>query len=191
MGRPKKIKTIQSEENKEVTMTETLAVSEVLPDTQALESLETELDRVRIELETTRREIEEKKQELKLLDVKDLTKATSFEKPSIPIISTNSDLSEKIQSQKEFDNVPVTGKFINRRAPGQPAKLTYMKYGDDAVKWYTFEDGKVYTIKRGFADQINEYYHTPVFTQKQGPMDSTGSQIQDVDTTNKKYAFID
>lgn len=85
----------------------------------------------------------------------------------------------------------MTGKFINRRAPGQSAKLTYLKYADDPVKWYTMEDGKVYTIPRGFADQINEYYYTPHFIQKQGIMDpnAPSSAIHDVDTSNKKYAF--
>ena len=80
---------------------------------------------------------------------------------------------------------------MNRRAPGNPAKLTYMKYADDPVKWYTFEDGKVYTIPRGFADQINEYYHRPIFIQKEGELDpSNPSQIHAVDTSNKSYAFV-
>ena len=101
-------------------------------------------------------------------------------------------LREKIEKQKKIDSEMVTGKFINRRAPGQMAKLTYSRYDTDPVKWYEFQDGKVYTIPRGFADEIREYYHSPVFNQKIGPMDPNlpDSQIHSVDTSNKKYDFV-
>jgi hypothetical protein len=86
----------------------------------------------------------------------------------------------------------ITGKFMNRRAPGQTVKLTYLRYETDPVKWYSFEDGKIYTIPRGFADQLNEHYYTPHFIQKQTEMDPNrpASAIHDVDTSNKKYAFV-
>jgi hypothetical protein len=86
----------------------------------------------------------------------------------------------------------ITGKFINRRAPGQAAKLTYIKYEDDLPKWYMLEDNKVYTLPRGFVDQINDHYYTPHFVQTQGVMDPNRpcTAIHDVDTSNKKYAFI-
>jgi hypothetical protein len=83
----------------------------------------------------------------------------------------------------------ITGKFLNLRAKGQSAKLCYDKNPGDVAQWITFEHGKTYTIKRGFADQINEYYHTPRYTQKDGP-DDGGSQIDSVDTSDKKYAFV-
>lgn len=65
---------------------------------------------------------------------------------------------ELLEQQKAYDNVMVTGKFINQRAPGQSVKLTYHKYNTDPVKWYEFKHNQVYTIPRGFADQINEHY---------------------------------
>jgi hypothetical protein len=158
-----------------------------------LDSVQTEIDLARIELEKLKSEIEEKKKEAERLPVRELS---ADEKPifdkQVSRINQNSTLSEKIARQKAYDNEKITGRFMNRRAPGQPIKLPYIKYADDPVKWYPFEDGKIYTIPRGFADQINEYYHTPVFSQKQGPMDpnAPSSQIHEVDTSNKKYAFV-
>ena len=109
--------------------------------------------------------------------------------------SESNAIKTQIERQKAYDNERVTGKFINRRAPGQPVKLPYIKYEDDPVKWWPFEDGKVYTIPRGFADQINEYYHTPHFVQKQGEQAHShvvgeNSSIASVDTSNKKYSFV-
>ena len=150
-------------------------------------ALETELQKLKLELEqlknqsatTSSREIDE------------------FEKPIIDkqISNNNSreSLKRKILEQKAYDNQKVTGKFINRRAPGQAVRLTYLKYEDDPVKWYDFVDGKTYTIPKGFADQINEYYYSPKFIQKDEPiqnMEEPGSQIAYVDTSNKKYAFV-
>ena len=106
--------------------------------------------------------------------------------------ASNTAAKAMIEKQKLIDNVMITGKFMNRRSPGQPVKLTYLKYEDDPVKWYNFEDGKVYTIPTGFAEQINEHYHTPHFIQKEGTMDPNrpASAIHDVDTSQKKYAFV-
>lgn len=183
MERQKKIKTVQVEEKFEVKMTQS----------QELEVLESEMDRVRVELENTKRELEEKKHELKSMPAREVSEDEMIIiKKQQSGFSKNSGLKEKIEKQKEFDNQKVMGKFINRRAPGQLVKLTYMKYEDDPVKWYTFEDGKVYTIPRGFADQINEHYHTPMFIKSDAPMDPSDpqSQIHGVDTSNKKYAFV-
>ncbi len=160
---------------------------------ETLESLETEIDRTRIELETIKREIEEKKQELtkprRELDDHELI----LVKKQVATSSAKTALKEKIEAQKKIDSEMVTGKFLNRRAPGQPAKLTYQKYEDDPVKWFNFEDGKVYTIPRGFMDQINEHYHTPHFIKNDQVMDPNRpmSSISEVDTSNKKYAFFE
>lgn len=170
------------------------------PSENDLELLEQELDKKRIELEETKRQIEEKKQELKYVANRDIDadermlidkqKATSKKGIAAKAI---------IEKQKEIDNQLVTGRFMNRRAPGQPVKLPYFKYDDDPpAKWHEFEDGKVYTIKRGFADQINggsdahPCYYSPIFIQKNEPMDPNKpeSQLQSVDTSNRKYAFV-
>lgn len=166
-----------------------------------VEVLNQELDLARVELEKTRREIQElqlKKQDLMVVQQEPARqpRELSEEEKAIndKLISgrvAGNALKSKIEAQKAYDNVKVTGRFMNRRAPGNPAKLTYMKYADDPVKWYTFNDGSVYTIPRGFADQINEYYHRPRFIQKDGPLDpGNPSQIHDVDTSNKSYAFV-
>ena len=184
MARQKKIKSLHSEETKpEAMMTEAAT----------LENLQTELDLARVELEKTKREIEEKKHELKLSARRDIDpEEKKIVERQLATSSKRTALENKIEAQKAFDSEKITGKFINRRAPGMPAKLTYNKYADDPVKWYEFEDGKVYTIPRGFAEQINEYYHTPRFEQHAGEMDPSRprSQIQHVDTSNKKYAFV-
>lgn len=183
MARQKKIKTIELEEKSEASMTQT----------ETLESIETEIDKVRIELERTKRELEEKQLELKKMPAREISEDEKYiADKQVAISSDKAALKAKIERQKSYDSVMVTGKFINRRAPGQAAKLTYMKYETDPVKWYNFEDGKVYTIPRGFSDQINEHYYTPHFIQKQGEMDPNkpSSAIHDVDTSNKKYAFV-
>lgn len=182
MGRQKKIKTVQEEQINEVPMTET----------EVLETLEKDIDQARLELEATRREIEEKKAELASprRDISVEEKSIMDKQQSRKV--KNQALQDKIDKMQARDSEKVTGKFINLRAKGQSVKLTYMRYAEDPVKWYTLEDGKTYTIPRGFADEINEHYHTPRFIQRTEPMDPSQptSQIQDVDTSDKKYAFV-
>jgi len=181
MPRQKKIKTVQTLENQPEV---------IMSDVAVLENLQTEIDLARVELEKTKLEIEERKKSMPLREI-DEDERKIVDKQ---IARTNSDrsLQDKIAAQKAYDDVLITGRFMNRRSPGNLVKLTYMKYNTDPVKWYTFEDGKVYTIPRGFADQINEYYHTPQFTQKDDIMDpnSPCSVINSVDTSKKKYAFV-
>lgn len=167
-----------------------------MSDTQTLETLEQEIDKARLELEATKQQIEERK---KQLEVTPLRQLEDDEVVIMKKVETRSQaslaLKQKIDQQKNYDKQMVTGKFINRRAPGQMAKLTYMKYEDDPVKWYPMEDGKVYTIPRGFADQINEHYYSPHFVKKTGEFNEMnpqefGNPIHSVDTSNKKYAFV-
>jgi hypothetical protein len=183
MARQKKINIVDSEEKHEVNMTSTLE----------LENVQQEIDKARQELEATKIEIEEKKKELQSnsrreLDAQEIAIMNKHQNMKVD----KGALAEKIEKQKVFDNVMVTGKFINRRSPGNSVKLTYMKYADDPVKWYVLEDGKIYTIPRGFVDQIREYYHRPNFTQKQGLMDPNQptSAIHEVDTSQKLYDFV-
>jgi hypothetical protein len=188
----KKTDKVQVDEKYEVVMSETA----VIADEEVLESIQKELDIARNELERTKMEIEEKKKELAYSPKREIDEAErKIVDRQVKAINLKSAAEETIAQQKEYDNVMVTGKFINRRAPGQSVKLPYQKYADDPVKWYVFEDGKVYTIKRGFADQINQYYHTPIFQQKQGIQSHSNvvgenSAIAEVDTSNKKYAFV-
>ena len=129
--------------------------NELIPSqSEVLENLESEVDRARMELEETKREIEEKKKELSVISMREVSKEEMIiVKKDVAVQSKNGALTEKIRKQKDYDDVKVTGKFMNRRNPGQKVKLTYLKYETDPVKWYEFEDGKVYTIPRGFADQ--------------------------------------
>ncbi len=184
MARHKKVKNVLIDETTEVCMTEGAV----------LESLQTEIDLARVELQKTRNELAEKKKEFEYTTLP-LRELSSDEKVVVDkhlgLSVEKKALAAKIQQQKAHDDQKVTGRFVNRRAPGQAAKLTYQKYETDAVKWHVLEDGKVYTIPRGFADQINEHYYSPVFIQKEGPSDPNAptSQIHDVDTSNKKYMF--
>ncbi len=187
MARPKKENNINSnfEEKTEVFMSS----KDGLVAPEALEELESEMDRVRIELQNTKNELEARKEELKNIPiVKDA--------PAVQI--KDQGLGAKIAAQKARDNEMVTGKFSNLRAPGQHAKLPYHKYADDIVKWWTFEHGKTYTIPRGFADQINggdesnPCYYTPQFIKNENVIidpDSPGSGIAAIDTSNKRYMF--
>lgn len=201
MARPKKNNNVTVNE-KEVDMTENAILDQEKENKEViLDSVQTEIDLARLELEKTRLEIEQKKHELELMRSNprrelDPQESKLMEK-QVSMSNEKSTLKEKIEKQKAYDSVLVTGRFMNRRAPGQPAKLCYIKYESDPVKWYTLEDGKTYTIPRGFADQLNggseadPCYYTPHFIQKPGEMDPNRpeSAIHDVDTSNKKYAF--
>ena len=183
----KKNDNVNIKENIEVNMTETIT------EESALESVQTEIDLARVELEKVKLEIEEKKNEYKFESKREISPdEQKIVDKQVTKINVNKSLQKKIEKQKEHDNQKVTGRFMNRRSPGQGVKLTYFKYPDDPVKWYQFEDGKIYTIPRGFADQLNDHYHTPIFIQKQGEMDPNRPQsaIHEVDTSNKKYAFV-
>jgi len=193
MARRKKINTIDSKENNnEVPMNEVAVVDTM----QEVDAVQTELDLARLELERTKREIEEKKQELQFMDRRE--SAPMKEVQVAPrAVSTN----DRLERQKAIDAQLVTGKFINRHRPGQPVKLPYIKWPENPVKWHELHDGKVYTIPRGFADQINggteedPLYYTPNFVKKEGiqalsSVIGENSAIHHVDTQNKKYAFV-
>ncbi len=166
-----------------------------MSDEQVLDSIQTEIDLARIELEKTKVDIAEKKSELERtgarreLDEQEKSLVTK----QIANTSAKDAAREKLEAQKVYDSEMVTGRFINRRSPGKrEEKLTYLKHGHEPVKWYPFDDGKVYTIPRGFAEQINEHYYSPQFVQKDAIMDPNrpASAINEVDTSNKKYAFV-
>ena len=167
-----------------------------IKDEEMLENIQQEIDLKVQELEKLKLEIADTKKQLDFVPGREISKDEQvLIDKQITNINKKETGSKVIEMQKAIDNQKVTGRFMNRRAPGQPVKLTYMKYADDPVKWYRFEDGKVYTIPRGFADQINEYYHTPIFVQKEGPQalnENVGdnSMIAEVDKRNKKYAFV-
>ncbi len=163
--------------------------TEVLMTTEQAEELEViqkELDLARVELEKTRLEIEAKKQEMKSMPMV----VKQADAPAV-IVKDNS-LADKIAAQKAYDNQMVTGTFYNLRVKGQQAKLTYMHHADDPVKWTTFQHGAVYTIPRGFADEINNHYHTPHFIKNEGAIidpSNPESGIHAVDTSDKMYLF--
>lgn len=187
MGRPKKNNNVQVQEKKGSAMNDTpLATLET-----DIEKTLTELDLARIELSKIQKEIEEGKVQAKKNREISAEEKVIIDK-QLDKIEQSIDVKNKMDQQKAYDKELVTGRFLNRRAPGQPVKLPYIKYADDPVKWHPFQDGKVYTIPRGFADQINEHYHTPIFVQKHGEMDPNKpeSTIEEVDTSNKKYSFV-
>lgn len=159
-----------------------------------LETIETNVDLKRKELEKINVEIEEKKAKLKKMERREISaEERAISDKQVTSQVKGSALKEKIEKQKAHDDKMLTGRFINRRHPGKKSeKLTYLKYDTDPVKWWDFEDGKVYTIPQGFVEQIKEHYYVPYFTQKQGPMDPNqpASQIHHIDTSNKKYDFV-
>jgi hypothetical protein len=188
MGRQKKIKTVQENIEPEVKM----------DNEQELDSVQTELDLARQELEKVKLDIEEKKAQIKANANREVgDQEIKIIEKQITNQSNQTTLKEKIAKQKEYDSKVIRGRFMNRRAPGQPVKLAYIKYDTDPVKWYPFNDGGTYEIPRGFADQINggteldPCYYRPNFIQKPGEMDPDDpSTIHSVDTSNKKYAFV-
>ena len=161
-------------------------------ESEELEQIQKELDLARVELEKTKLEIEENKKSLSALPVAKEVK----DAPAASIEGQT--LKAKIAAQKAYDNQMVTGKFSNLRAPGNHVKLPYIKYEDDPVKWWTFNHGEVYTIPRGFADQLNggsednPCYYMPHFIKNEGAIidpNQPESGIHAVDTSNKKYMF--
>lgn len=199
MARRKKNNSLQIEE-KEVVMTEAMEIQGVTE--KELDSLQTELDLARLDLEKTKLEIAEQKHQLELMKTSPRRQLDpdeiKLQEKQVTMGSERSALKDKIDRMKARDSVMITGKFMNRRAPGQGVKLPYVKHDTDPVKWYPLEDGKVYTIPRGFADQLNggtdedPCYYSPQFTQIQGEMDPNKPQsaIHAVDSSNKKYAFV-
>ncbi len=193
MGRKKKINPVQDKEKDEVTMTLELEseLEAVRVDVEA-----SKLDKIKAEIAAAKIELAKLKTDVSEVHVPAIRELDADEvvlkEKQINRGNESNALKEKIAAQKKYDNQMITGKFMNRRSPGNPVKLTYNKYIDDPVKWYDFRDGGTYTIPRGFVDQINEHYHTPKFTQRQGPMDpeNPDSMISEVDTSNKKYAFV-
>ena len=143
MARQKKFNTVESKEKNfdettEVCMTQTVE----------LENLQQEIDKARVELEQTKLDIEERKKQASLINPRREHDADDLraQDRSTTATSAKAAAKELIEKQKVMDNIKVTGKFINRRVPGQKAKLTYMKYEDDPVKWYELDDGNVYPL---------------------------------------------
>ena len=170
-----------------------------MSEAEVLESLETEIDQKRIELEKIKVELQEKEIELKKLPNREYSdEEIIITKKQITLSVEKQALKEKIEKQKAHDNQKVTGRFMNLRCKGQSIKLPYIKYPDDLVKLWEFEDGKVYTIPRGFCDQLNgeeenlPSHYIPRFIKNDEPMDPNKpqSQISNIDTSNKKYAFV-
>lgn len=187
-----------AKKTKNESVQEEIKMGETMTGEQTLEMVQQEIDRARIELENTKREIEEKKLELRTPGGRLITEEDrKLTEKQVTMTSEKNSLKQKIDRQQAIDSELVTGRFMNRRAPNQSVKLPYIKYATDPVKWYPFEDGKVYTIPRGFADQLNggsdddPCYYTPQFTQKSGEMDPNkpSSAIHAIDSSNKKYAF--
>ena len=163
-------------------------------ETATIEAVETDIDLKRKELNEINAAIEEKKSKLKRMERREYSaKENEIADKQIATQVKGDANKEKIERQRQFDSVMVTGKFYNLRNPGQAVKLTYAKYAQDSEKWWNMEHGKVYTIPRGFADQINDYYYTPKFIKREGPLDPNApnqSQISEVDTSNKRYSFV-
>ncbi len=188
-----------SRKRKNNVIQEEMKIEAVMSGDETLEAIQQEIDSARLELENTKREIEEKKHQLKLIPNREISaEENKLVEKQVSMSSEMTTLKDKIEKQRIRDSEMVTGKFMNRRAPGQPVKLPYLKHATDPVKWYPLQDGKVYTIPRGFADQLNggtdddPCYYTPQFIKKQGEMnpDMPESAIHSVDSTNKKYAFV-
>lgn len=182
MGRKKKYK--------EVNMTEILEK----PIESQLEALQTEMDLARKELEETKTLIQARRDELKSMNNREYDKKEiEISEKQITQGSEKSALKKKIEAQKEYDSVMVKGRFLNQRAPGQSAKLTYMKYDTDQAKWWLFEHNKVYTIPRGFADQINEYYAKITYNQKRDDViqdpDRPGTSLEATPIRQQIYSF--
>jgi hypothetical protein len=92
-----------------------------------------------------------------------------------------------IDRKRDIDSQMVRGKFMNLRAPGQPVKLTYHKYSTDIEEgWKTFNHGEIYTIQRGFADQINNHYAKISFNKGTGQMNA----LEATPSRSPIYAFV-
>lgn len=166
----------------------------VLAAEKMMEDLQSQMDEMRNEMEKLRVEkaqiIEEKKVYARELDDKEVV----LVEKQINNTNKRQALKEKIEAQKKYDNVMVRGKFLNQRAPGQSVKLTYLKYDTDLAKWWPFEHNKIYTIPRGFADQINEYYANIKYNEGKGPTSiedgAMGEALDHTPVREQIYAFV-
>lgn len=178
---------LSKELDNEVVKEENVMTNEV-----QLNEVQSEIDLAVLELNRINLEIEQKKREL---EASNLNKPIPVSEKVVSSLDKKRGAAKVIEAQKAYDNQMVTGRFFNQRNPGQKVRLTYIKYDDDPVKWYDFDHNGVYTIKRGFANQINEHYYTPQFTKKtdiqeHSPTLGDNSAIAEVKTDKKKYAFV-
>ena len=88
-------------------------------------------------------------------------------------------LRKKVEEEKRYCQSKVTGKFLNIRAPGKSVKLPYYKHVGDPCIWYELKHGQVYTIPRGFADQLNGKGYDGYFKITWIPLNKQISQDMD------------
>ena len=199
MGRRRKIKTEEIKMSERV-IQEIEVVDNVpaIAPQEDLPNYEAEIETIRSELDFKTKELEDVKRQVQELVAKanrpiDQQEQAIIEK-QINTRTEGARLSDQKAKQKAYDNVKVTGRFMNMRAPGQSVKLPYIKYIDDDVKWHQFDHGRTYTIKRGFADQINEYYAKISYRQSSNPMDPNNpnqpAALDDTPTRESLYAFV-
>ena len=183
MGRPRNSK--NKDKSVESVVESGVALLEA-PDnmTNELETANNELDTVRKQLEDAKRELIEAKKAGAKRDLSD-SEIASIDK-SITNGNSRSALAAKIEKMRIYDSEMVTGKFLNLRNPGKSEKLTYGKYATDVDKWVTFAHGATYTICRGFADQINEYYADISYDKS----DKENQALEPRQIRRNKYAFV-
>lgn len=191
MARPKNIKP-KKEEPMSVAVEQP---SDSVAQEVQLESLQTEMDLARKELEETKTLIEARRAELKSMNNREYDKKElEISEKQITQGSEKSALKRKIEAQKEYDCQMVKGRFLNQRSPGQKVKLTYQKYDTDQSKWWEFAHNGIYTIPRGFADQINEYYAKITYAQKQDDVirnpNEPGTALEHTPVRQQIYSFV-
>lgn len=71
------------------------------------------------------------------------------------VIIDKESATKKVELLKQFESELVTGKFLNLDLPGKSVKLPYQRHKGDRCQWWVLEHNKVYTIPRGFANQLN------------------------------------
>jgi len=73
---------------------------------------------------------------------------------------------QRLEADRIKNNKMVRGKFTFHEVPGGKVTMPYRRHKKDGIKWYTFEDGKIYTIPLGLAKHLNEGCRYPVHSHK-------------------------
>ena len=93
---------------------------------------------------------------------------------------------EEIEEMRIKDRELVRGVFKNNEQPGQPLKFDFLKYPNDNIEQYHFEDGRVYTIPRGVAMHIVNGCAIP---EHSNMMDEKGRHVAVIGKKFHRFSF--
>lgn len=91
-----------------------------------------------------------------------------------------------INDMKRRDSVMVRGRFVYDEVPGGQLVFRYRRYAGIPVKFYSLQDGQVYSIPRGVATHLAT---TGRYKVNEHATDENGKPTLRVSRMKKRYSF--